>query len=108
MPHIQTIAAILLPWFVLILLRLIVTLVIHSDNSKSDSSQKKPQAERLKSENHDNSLDSREKKRDYEDFQDVDRPKKPPNDAIEGPGVLAPPHDPDGPGELGKPVKVAH
>ena len=86
---------------------LIVTLVIHSDHSKSDSSQKKPQAERLKSDNHDNSPDSREKKRDYEDFQDeVDRPKNPDNDAIEGPGVLVPPHDPEGPGEMGKPVKV--
>ena len=27
-------------------------------------------------------------------------------DAVEGPGVLAPPHNPDGPGELGKPVKI--
>lgn len=85
---------------------LLVTLLIHSDHSKSESSQKKPHSERLKSENLVDSPDSLDKKRDYEDFQDVDRPKKPPNDAIEGPGVLAPPHDPDGPGELGKPVKV--
>ena len=57
---------------------LLVTLLIHSDQSKSDSSQKKPHAERHKSDNHVDSLDSADKKRDYEDFQDdVDRPKKP-------------------------------
>ena len=86
---------------------LLVTLLIHSDHSKSDSSQKKPHAERHKSDNHDNSLDSRDKKRDYEDFQDdIDRPKKPENAGVEGAGVLVPPHDPDGPGEMGKPVKI--
>jgi len=87
---------------------LLVTLLIHSDHSKSDSSQKKPHAERLKSENLANSLDSLDKKsREYEDFQDeVYRPQKPPKDAVEGPGVLVPPHDPEGPGEMGKPVKV--
>ena len=87
---------------------LLVTLLIHSDHSKSDSSQKKPHAERHKSDNNVNSLDSLDKKtRDYEDFQDdVDRPKKPDNVGVEGAGVLVPPRDPEGPGEMGKPVKI--
>ena len=89
---------------------LLVTLLIHSDSdhSKSDSSQKKPQAERHKSDNQVHSLDSLEKKpRDYEDFpDDADRPKKPDNVGVEGAGVLVPPHDPEGPGEMGKPVKI--
>ena len=85
---------------------LLVTLLIHSDQSKSDSSQKKPHAERHKSDNHVDSLDSADKKRDYEDFPDDDRPKKPDNAGVEGAGVLVPPHDPDGPGEMGKPVKI--
>ena len=47
-----------------------------------------------------------------EDDDELDHPKA--KDGVEGPGVLKPPrphlldppHNPDGPGELGKPVKI--
>ena len=41
-----------------------------------------------------------------DDDDELDHPKVKAKDGVEGPGVLAPPHDPDGPGELGKPVKI--
>ena len=41
-----------------------------------------------------------------EDDHELDHPGVKAKDGVEGPGVLAPPHDPDGPGELGKPVKI--
>ena len=49
-----------------------------------------------------------------DDDDELDHPKVKAKDGVEGPGVLVPPrphlldppHDPNGPGELGKPVKI--
>jgi len=98
---------------ILSLLWLVVTFFIQSDNHNKSENNSHKLKEKPKSQarvdllHKSNRLDS---KKEYEDDFDYEKEHKHKEvagkDGVEGPGVLVPPHDPQGPGELGKPVKI--
>jgi len=74
------------------------------DSSKSEAGVRKPQAEPRIQNIDKNSIDKKSYDEDLTDDEKVKSGNK--NPEVEGVGVLIPPRDPDGPGEMGKPFKV--